>query len=207
MTRASHLRTQATPAGWPRPQSRARAGYAAASWALLFAAPHFYWGVGGAAGLDTALNREIVEHRDGWFLALNWGIGLLCVAGGLVALATVRPRGLRAPAWRLRGLPWLGFALLAARALDIYVEFGLGLTGITTIAADQRDEYLPLARWFLFLWLPWFALGAVAWGALASRPPRRRTGRIMPSDDSPMVSMVRMGSPVRFQWCSARSYR
>jgi len=114
MTRASHLRTQATPAGWPRPQSRARAGYAAASWALLFAAPHFYWGVGGAAGLDTALNREIVEHRDGWFLALNWGIGLLCVAGGLVALATVRPRGLRAPAWLLRGLPWLGFALLAA---------------------------------------------------------------------------------------------
>lgn len=95
MTRASHLRTQATPAGWPRPQSRARAGYAAASWALLFAAPHFYWGVGGAVGLDTALNREIVEHRDGWFLALNWGIGLLCVAGGLVALATVRPRGLR----------------------------------------------------------------------------------------------------------------
>jgi hypothetical protein len=73
MTRASHLQTQATPAGWPRPQSRARAGYAAAAWALLFAVPHFYWGVGGAAGLDTALNREIVEHRDGWLLALNWG--------------------------------------------------------------------------------------------------------------------------------------
>ena len=104
MTRASHLQTRATPAGWPRPQPRAWAGYAAAAWALLFAAPHFYWGVGGAAGLDAALNREIVEHRDGWFL---------------------------------------------------------------------------------FLWLPWFALGAVAWGALASRSPRRRTGRIMSSDDSP----------------------
>jgi hypothetical protein len=39
--------------------------------ALLFAAPHFSWGVGGAVGLDTARNREIVEHRGGWFLALN----------------------------------------------------------------------------------------------------------------------------------------
>jgi hypothetical protein len=62
--------------------------------------------------------------------------------------------------------------LLAARVLDIYVEFGLGLTGIRPVPADQRDEYLRLARWFLFLWLPWCTLGAVAWGALASRLPR-----------------------------------
>jgi hypothetical protein len=46
-------------------------------------------------------------------------------------LATVRPWGRRVPARLLRGLTWLGFVLLAARALDIYVEFGLGLTGIT----------------------------------------------------------------------------
>jgi hypothetical protein len=138
MTRPSHLQTRATPTGWPRPQPQAWAGHAAAVWALLFAAPHFYWGVGGAVGLDTALNREIVEHRGGWFLALNWAIGLLCVAGGVVALATVRPWGHRAPAWLLRGLPWLGFALLAARTLDIYVEFGLGLTGLTAVARPCR---------------------------------------------------------------------
>jgi hypothetical protein len=25
-----------------------------------------------------------------------------------------------------------------------------------------------LSRWFLFLWLPWFTLGAIAWGGLAT---------------------------------------
>jgi hypothetical protein len=68
----------------------------------------------------------------------------------------------------LRILAWFGFVLLAARALDIYVEFGLGLTGVTTVAAGERAEFLRLARWFLFLWLPSFTLGAVAWGALAT---------------------------------------
>jgi hypothetical protein len=77
----------------------------------------------------------------------------LCVAGGLVALATVRPWGRRLPRPVLRALAWFGFVLLAAR--DIYVEFGLGLTGITTVAAGERAAFLRLARWFLFLWLPW----------------------------------------------------
>ena len=169
MTRAPHHLIPAAPATRPR----AWAGYAAAAWALAFAGPHFYWGVGGVAGLDTALNREIVEGRGGWFLALNWAIGLFCIAGGVVALATVRPWGRRAPAWLLRGLAWLGFVLLAARAFDIYLEFGLGLTDIASIPAGERDEFLRLARWFLFLWLPWFTLGAVVWGALATRRPHR----------------------------------
>jgi Protein of unknown function (DUF3995) len=129
MTRAPHHLIPAAPATRPRTW----AGYAAAAWALAFAGPHFYWGVGGVAGLDTALNREIVEGRGGWFLALNWAIGLFCIAGGVVALATVRPWGRRAPAWLLRGLAWLGFVLLAARAFDVYLEFGLGLTGIASI--------------------------------------------------------------------------
>jgi hypothetical protein len=163
MTRAAHHRIPAVPTTQPR----SWAGYAAAAWALVFAGPHFYWGVGGAVGLDAALNRGIVEGRSVWFLALNWGIGIFCVTGGVVALATVRPWGRRMPARLLRGLTWLGFVLLAA--LDIYVEFGLGLTGITPIPADQLNEYLRLARWFLFLWLPWFTLGAVAWGALAGK--------------------------------------
>ena len=72
MTRAFHHRKRAAVV----------AGYTAAARALLFAVPHLSWGVGGAVGLDTALTREIVAHRSGWFLALNWGIGLFCLAGG-----------------------------------------------------------------------------------------------------------------------------
>lgn len=149
--------------------TRAGAAYAAAVWAFAFAAPHLYWAMGGTTGLTTSLNKQILDHRTAGFLAGLWGIAALCVAGGLVALATVRPWGRRLPRPVLRALAWFGFVLLAARAVDIYVEFGLGLTGITTVAAGERAEFLRLARWFLFLWLPWFILGAVAWGALAAR--------------------------------------
>jgi hypothetical protein len=161
MTRASHRQTRAAVV----------AGYAAA-WALLFAVPHLYWGVGGVIGLDTALNREIVAHRSGW----SWpSTGHRALLPGWWAGRAGHGPYLGSPAARprlLRGLAWLGFVLLAARVLDIYVEFRLGLTGIRPVLADQRDESLRLARWFLFLWLPWFTLGAVAWGALASRLPR-----------------------------------
>ena len=160
MIRASHRQTRVAVV----------AGYAAAAWALLFAVPHLHWGVGGAVG--TALNREIGRAPQQLVPGPELGHRLFCLAGGLVALATVRTWGRRLPARLLGGLAWLGFVLLAARVLDIYVEFGLGLSGIRPVLADQRDEYLRLARWFLFLWLPWCTLGAVAWGALASRLPR-----------------------------------
>jgi hypothetical protein len=73
-------------------------------------------------------------------------------------------------------MAWVGCILLTLRVLDIYLEFGLALTGIRPVPTAQRDELARLARWFLFLWLPWFALGAGVWGAFASRPLTRRTG-------------------------------
>ncbi len=171
MITAPDQMNRAGPATRPRP--RRWAGYAAAAWALVFAVPHLYWGMGGTIGLTTSLNKQILDHRTAGFLAGNLGIAAFCVAGGLVALAAVRPWGRRLASPVLRVLAWFGFVLLAARVLDIYVEFGLGLTGITTVAAGERAEFLRLAGWFLFLWLPWFALGAVAWGALATRHAAR----------------------------------
>jgi hypothetical protein len=55
-------------------------------------------------------------------------------------------------------------------------EFNLGLTGVWEVPAEDRDGYLYMSRWFMFLWLPWFALGALAWTRLAwtfTRPARR----------------------------------
>jgi hypothetical protein len=169
MTTAPARTTQAGPATRPRPW----AAYAAAAWALLFALPHLYWGLGGTTGLTTSLNKAILDRRDAGFITGLWAIAAFCTAGALVALATQRPWGRRLPYRSLRALAWFGFALLAVRVLDIYLEFGTGLTGITTIAAGERAEFLRLAPWFLFLWLPWFTLGAVAWGALATRRVHR----------------------------------
>jgi hypothetical protein len=67
MTPASHLQTRATPTGWPRPQPGAWAGYAAAAWALAFAAPHFYWGAGGVAERHTCPGgRGVCRGRIAW---------------------------------------------------------------------------------------------------------------------------------------------
>lgn len=105
----------------------------------------------------------------------NLGIALFCVTGGLVALDTVSwrrlPRRLSLP------LLWFGAVLLAARAVDIYVEFGRALTGLNPIPAAQRAEFLHLSRWFLFGYLPWFTLGAIAWTVLAVHVTRSRARR------------------------------
>jgi hypothetical protein len=71
------------------------AGYAACVCAFLFAATSFYWGTGGTLGLDL-VGREAVElvasGNVGILIAL-WLVGLLKVAGGLLALALVQPWG------------------------------------------------------------------------------------------------------------------
>lgn len=38
--------------------------------------------------------------------------------------------------------------------------------------ADEWPNFLHLARWFMFAYLPWFTLGAIAWTRLAWRYTR-----------------------------------
>lgn len=151
---------------------------AAAAWAILFALPHAYWATGRTEGLNTSLNNRIVDDA-GVTMALTCGlIAVICLAGAATALGAVH-------AWptvwqrRIRiasvGLLWFGAILLVLRSLDIYVEFNLGLTGLSHVAADQHEEFVRLSRWFEFLWLPWFVLGAVAWTGLAVSFTRNRT--------------------------------
>jgi hypothetical protein len=147
--------------------------YLAAAWAIIFAAPHVYWATGHTAGLGTGLsnsNGTAITNMS-WALQLACaGVAVFCLCGAGTALATLRSW---TPRWRplarrvLLGLAWLGAALLIARSIDVYVEFNLGLTGIWHIPAAQHGTFLHLARWFMFFWLPWFALGALAWTRLA----------------------------------------
>jgi Protein of unknown function (DUF3995) len=149
----------------------------AAAWAVLFALPHVYWATGRTEGLATSLNHRIVDDA-GLTMAVTCGlIALFCLAGAATAIGAVRdwpPRWSRRIRVASVGLLWFGAVLLVLRSLDIYIEFGLGLTGISHIAADQHDEFVRLAQWFEFLWLPWFVLGAVAWTGLAISFTRKR---------------------------------
>lgn len=144
--------------------------YLAAAWAIIFAAPHVYWSTGATGGLGTALSDEIVENADSGMQLGNAAVAALCLCGAAIALATVRawPQRWRRPVRRtLIGLVGFGAFLLLARSVDIYLEFNLGLTGIWQVPAEDHGAYLHLARWFMFFWLPWFAIGALAWTRLA----------------------------------------
>lgn len=149
---------------------RARAyAYAAAVWAVCFAAPHVYWAFD-FTGIDTSLAGPAVENDS---LALH----LVCLAiaaflfcGAATALATLyrwprRWSGLARTT--LLGLCTFGAVLLIARTVDIWLEFSWHLTDPAGIPGIERDTYLRLGRWFLLLWGPWFGLGAVLWSGLA----------------------------------------
>lgn len=78
--------------GGPSRNGRA-AGYAACACAWLFAAVSFYWGLGGTLGLDTVGQGAVELARSGSaaIRAALWFVGLVKVAGGLLALALVQP--------------------------------------------------------------------------------------------------------------------
>jgi len=141
--------------------------YAAAGLAFAYAAVSAYWTAGGTALLDTVGGGLERLARVGGTAGLLLGVVtvLLKVAGGVLALALVRPFGDRVPA---RLLEWT--ALAAGAVLTLYgagqvLLGGLALTGLLGEPADPRA-----LRWHVLLWDPWFLL----WGLLLLLAVRRR---------------------------------
>jgi hypothetical protein len=138
------------------------AGYATAACAFLFALTSFYWGFGGTFALDTVGREavELIEAGDvGIYLAV-WFAGVVKVAGGVLALALVRPWGRRyLRHWMLMLAGWGGAAVLILYGgAQISVQL-MVRAGIIAPAGemDWRGFY-----GHLYLWDPWF----VVWGIL-----------------------------------------
>jgi Protein of unknown function (DUF3995) len=143
-----------------------RAAYAAAAWALLFAAMSFFWALGGTLGLDT-LGNEIEREaraREPDAIALVWVTGLLKVVGAGLALALVMPWGRRLPRRLLLPAAWAVGLLLIAYALANFVQHGLMKAG-----AIDTPEALgsSAATWHLVFWDPFWLLGGVLFTAAA----------------------------------------
>ncbi|NNJ05544.1 DUF3995 domain-containing protein [Streptomyces sp. PKU-MA01144] len=136
-------------------------GYLAASWAVAFAGLHFFWALGGEAGLEVSSGERLASERPAWFVAGGlWGVGFLCLIGAAVAIGLQR-RGVRG--WRWRVLRWLGVAvcaLLLTRGLAIEVLLIAGVSATGEISDAQKF-------WTLTLWNPWFVLGGVLFGLAA----------------------------------------
>jgi hypothetical protein len=102
------------PASPRRSRATAWAAYAACALAWLYAVPSFYWALGGTAGLDTVGGaiEELGRAHDPAGVALGIGAGVLKVAGGLLALALVRPWGRAIPRRLLLVAAWAASMVL-----------------------------------------------------------------------------------------------
>ncbi len=142
------------------------AGYAACGCALLYAAVSLYWAAGGTAGLGTIGGRleELGRARDPGIIALVWTTGILKIAGGLLALALVRPWGSVFPRPLLLAAAWGGSGLLTLYGGFLVLVEALAVTGIlpTPEPVDRTALW-----WHLLVWDAWFLVWGVLLGVAA----------------------------------------
>lgn len=150
---------EVTSAG-PAPDGRRTwAAHAAAVWAFVFAAASFYWASGGRVGVATV--GDIVTGmmgRGGWFIAVVWLTGGLKAAGGMLALALVRPWGGKLPRRLLLAATAAAGCVLTGYAL---LQFGARAVLAVGLLPTPASMYSAQAWWHLFLWDPWFLAGGV----------------------------------------------
>jgi Protein of unknown function (DUF3995) len=143
-----------------------RAGYAGCAWAIAFAIPSLYWGLGGEAGIESiaAQPEEIAGISDDGVVLATAAIKILA-AIAVLALVTAR-LGDRACAV-LRIAVRIGAVVLIVYGLAEFVDHLLMVTG----AIDTPPELgSTAAAWHLALWDPYFVLGgALFWLASAKR--------------------------------------
>jgi hypothetical protein len=155
----------------PAPTTRSRApawaAYAACALAWLYAVPSCYWALGGTAGLDTVGGaiQELARTRDPAGVALGIGAGVLKVAGGLLALALVRPWGRAIPRRLLRGVAWAASMALTGYGGLLVAVGTLVLTGM--IGPSGPVDRTALG-WHVLLWDLWFLVWGLVLGVAAS---------------------------------------
>jgi hypothetical protein len=165
----------------PEPATRspatAWAAYAACACALVSAAVSCYWALGGTAGVGTlgGTLEELVRDRDPRAVALGVAAGLLKAAGGLLALALVRPWGRRVPPRLLLATAWGASAVLTIYGAVLVVAGALVLGGVLDPAGPVDRTAL---WWRVLVWDLWFLVWGVLLGAAtrqyqASRPSSR----------------------------------
>ena len=125
---------------------------------MIFAAPHFYWALGGRVGLGAQAGAADAALQQGWFAAYNLAAGCLAILGVVVALTLARGWGGR----RLRR--WLLIAVTAAGgALLLRGVLGLTLLVVDLLQGRVEEQIPPV----LLAIEPWFVLGGLAYAGLA----------------------------------------
>lgn len=158
----------------PRPLRRAWPAYAAAVLAFASAAVSAYWTLGGTALLDALGGsfERLARDRSPAALVLGVMVILVKVAGGLLALALVRPWGARIRRGVLLVPCVVGSLILVLYGGAQVLVGGLVLAKVITPSGPVDEHAL---RWHVFVWDLWFLVWGVALGIAARR--YRREGR------------------------------
>ncbi len=122
-------------------------GYAAALWALIFAAFHVVWATGWYVGLDAEQAR--IAFATPWKWAFDVVVAGMCAFAVPVALALTMPWGRRLP----------------RRLVGLFAWGGTGLLLFRSVGSVVQTVYLIATRQFVVeprgLWELWFYLGAI----------------------------------------------
>ena len=137
------------------------AAYAAAAAAFGYAAVSLYWAAGGTLLLGTlGGTMEDIARRGGLpAVALGLTATVLKAAGGILALALVRPWG------RIVRRKWrLTVAAIASAVLICYgaVQVGAGALVLSGAVHPRGAVDRDALRWHVALWDMWF----LVWGLL-----------------------------------------
>ena len=122
-------------------------------WSLVFAAPHFYWALGGRAGLGAQAAAANAALEQSWFAIYNLAAGCLGILGALVGAVLATTWGGRRVRLRLLVVATIACVVLLLR----------GALGLTLLLAGTVDDQAPV----LVAIEPWFVLGGLAFGGMA----------------------------------------
>lgn len=141
-----------------RPMRRAGQALRSRQWGYV-AALHFFWALGGSAGLAASAGAQLAAERPTWFVVGGlWGVGGLLLIGAalVVALARGSLRG------RLRRL----FVFAGGAVGLLLLARGVGIEILLITGAFDGNAALGPGQtyWTLVLWNPWFVVGGIAFG-------------------------------------------
>ena len=158
--------------------------YAAVAWCVLFGGLHLYWALGGTAWLaemSMPSNRILALTRDPIYMAITWGVVVICVIAALLALAPIQPWSRRLPRWILVTPLWIACGLFLLRGVGTLVQTVLVIGG--GMPFDPLSSWPDPQAWARYMLIdaaiysPWFTLGAFAFGATAWFAGRQRVDR------------------------------
>lgn len=142
-------------------------GYATAVWAFAFALLHVYWAFGGGFGLPEGFS--VPDNTA--LLVIDIIAVPLCVGGGLLGLALVRPWGLRFPRRLRLGAAWAMSALCLVHSVPTVIQ-----AGIVLARGEQHTLSVP-ERFSFFGYEPYWFVGGVFVGVAALLHQRATRGR------------------------------